>query len=54
MLQSLSIPPSKWYSKIRLDGEIPRTERHPNRRARDYLGNCVAHLMVLVETHTSL
>ena len=40
---------SKWRSKNRLDGEIPRTQRHPNCCARDSLGNCVARVMVLVE-----
>jgi hypothetical protein len=45
---------SKWYEKDRPDGEIPRTERHPNCRARNYLGNCGARGMVLGEPHTSL
>ena len=45
---------SEWYTKIRLGGEIPRTERHPNCYARDYLVNCGARVMVLVESHSAL
>jgi hypothetical protein len=45
---------SKRYTKIRLGGEIPRTERHPNCYARDYLVNCSARVMVLVESHHTL
>jgi hypothetical protein len=45
---------SKWYAKIRLGGEIPHTQRHPNRCDCDYLVNRGARVMVLVETHSTL
>jgi hypothetical protein len=45
---------SKWYTKIRLGGEIPHTQRHPNCCAREYLVNCGACGMVPVETRNSL
>ena len=45
---------SKWYAKIRHGGEIPHTQYHPNCCARDYLVNCGARVLVLVETHSNL
>jgi hypothetical protein len=45
---------SKWYSKIRLDGKIPRAQRHSNCCAGDYLDDCGARVMVLVESHSTL
>ena len=41
---------SKWCAKIRLDGEIPHTQRHPNCCARDYVVNCGARVVVLVDS----
>jgi hypothetical protein len=45
---------SEWYAKIRLGGDVPRTQRHPSCCARDYLVDCRARVMVLVEADSAL